>query len=494
MKRILALLITLALLLPLVACGGGGGTSLLTEETDTLIRTTGETSTETGSGKHDPTGPAVGFGRADVTPTAAVSLSGYGNEAVRLSKNILDPLYLTCVALFDGETTCLFYQVDVAAASVELTDLVRRVANMVAQIPAEQVIVNASHSHSAPVSSGDLGAFWLAQVSKGAQDATRAAIADLDHVSSAEAGQADAENLNFTRRYYAEDGFVAPNYDSRTNGGAITAHEFKADPTIRWVRFKRDNQKDVVLTNWQCHATMTGGSKKYDVSADFVGQFRKYAEEALDVYTVYFQGGAGNVAPSSSIAGEAPYSSDYKKMGKALVDTMVNAWDSATPIRLGKLNFTSRTFAGKVNHSTDDLVEAAMKVQSFWQNTMDAARTTEMAKPYGISSPYEANAIVSRAKLGETSDVGLYAFSFGDFALVTAPLEMFSNTGEDLRARSPYAMTFFLGYTNGLIGYMPAATSFPNKGYEVVICRFVQGTTEEIEEEQLSMLAELKTQ
>ena len=58
MKRILAVLLTLTMILPLVACGGGS--SLVPEENGTLIHATGEAPMETGEGKHDPTGPAVG--------------------------------------------------------------------------------------------------------------------------------------------------------------------------------------------------------------------------------------------------------------------------------------------------------------------------------------------------------------------------------------------------------------------------------------------------
>ena len=45
----------------------------------------------------------VGFGRVDITPREPLPLMGYGNTMRRISANVLDPLYATCVAVSDGE-------------------------------------------------------------------------------------------------------------------------------------------------------------------------------------------------------------------------------------------------------------------------------------------------------------------------------------------------------------------------------------------------------
>jgi len=81
MKRSLSLLLALALL-TLTACSGG---SVLEPETggeaETLIRTTAPVTAETtaNSGAHDPTGPAVGFARAEVSPDPDTALPQGGN-------------------------------------------------------------------------------------------------------------------------------------------------------------------------------------------------------------------------------------------------------------------------------------------------------------------------------------------------------------------------------------------------------------------------------
>jgi hypothetical protein len=52
----------------------------------------------------------IGFGRANITPDDLVHLTGYGNDNVRIAKEIRDPLYATCIAFTDtdGNTGMVF--------------------------------------------------------------------------------------------------------------------------------------------------------------------------------------------------------------------------------------------------------------------------------------------------------------------------------------------------------------------------------------------------
>ena len=49
-------------------------------------------------GVHNAAGFCAGFGRADITPTNSVPLAGFGNTEMRMSRRVLDPLYVSCVA------------------------------------------------------------------------------------------------------------------------------------------------------------------------------------------------------------------------------------------------------------------------------------------------------------------------------------------------------------------------------------------------------------
>jgi len=46
------------------------------------------------------------------------------------------------------------------------------------------------------------------------------------------------------------------------------------------------------------------------------------------------------------------------------------------------------------------------------------------------------------------------------------PVELFTEIGQAVRRASPYPHTFFFGYSNGLLGYLPTAEAHRQGGYE----------------------------
>jgi hypothetical protein len=64
-------------------------------------------------------------------------------------------------------------------------------------------------------------------------------------------------------------------------------------------------------------------------------------------------------------------------------------------------------------------------------------------------------------------DLFLHAIRVGDVVIAGMNAELFFETGLEIRARSPFADTFVLGYTNGTIGYLPRAEDYPPGGWNV---------------------------
>ncbi|HLU94843.1 MAG TPA: hypothetical protein VKZ54_11990, partial [Membranihabitans sp.] len=57
------------------------------------------------------------------------------------------------------------------------------------------------------------------------------------------------------------------------------------------------------------------------------------------------------------------------------------------------------------------------------------------------------------------SDIGIWA----------APLELFCEISNEIRDRSPFAYTFYYGYTNGWLGYMLTEEELGYGGYEPMV-------------------------
>jgi hypothetical protein len=96
----------------------------------------------------------------------------------------------------------------------------------------------------------------------------------------------------------------------------------------------------------------------------------------------------------------------------------------------------------------------------------------------------EANMRVRRATLdltvktrrskGTEIAMEFQAIRLGPTALVGIPVEPFAEIGAEVKAASPFATTFFSGYTNGSEGYMAMPYAFDEGGYEVWMTPFAR--------------------
>jgi neutral ceramidase len=62
----------------------------------------------------------------------------------------------------------------------------------------------------------------------------------------------------------------------------------------------------------------------------------------------------------------------------------------------------------------------------------------------------------------------------GGMVMWSAPVELFSEISMNVRKDSPFANTFYAGYTNGWFGYLPTAKAFSEGGYEPATSPFTE--------------------
>jgi hypothetical protein len=67
-----------------------------------------------------------------------------------------------------------------------------------------------------------------------------------------------------------------------------------------------------------------------------------------------------------------------------------------------------------------------------------------------------------------------------DIAIWAAPLELFCEIAMDVRNRSPFPYTFYFGYANGSLGYLPTRAEFPRGGYEPGVSPFTEQGGEDL--------------
>ena len=176
---------------------------------------------------------------------------------------------------------------------------------------------------------------------------------------------------------------------------------------------------------------------------------------------------------------------DHRQVGRTLAQVTRQALSQAQPLCPGDLKLRNVLMDCLVNHTTDHLAPMAQAIT----DEPDPEKQKEMMAASGIHSRFLRKAIIRRAGMPEKMPMELAAVSIGDFAIAFASVEMFDTNGKQLRAASPFSMTFSCGYSLNCHGYMPSAQAFPHGEYEADICRFLPGTGENIA---LTLCAELQ--
>lgn len=434
----------------------------------------------------------VGVGRANITPDYSVPLAGYGNTSARMSTEVYDPQYSTCIAFTDecGETVLLFHN-DLTRTDDNVMTC-RPVIAKATGIPEDHIVISATHNHSAPDTNSPLEVIrrYLHDLAKWMTDAAVEAMADRKEVEGAYVTSTQVQGVNFTRHYIMDDGSICGD-NLRGTGTKSVAYLNEADHTLSLIKFTRKGDKDVIMANFQAHPHSGGGSKKYYITSDMVGSMRDKMEAEADCKFLYFSGGSGNVNSNSRIK-EDNIPKTYIERGQYLARAAMDAADGYKKVKIGKIRMITTDLEEEINHSEDDKLEDAKRIANLWVETNDLSLCVAEGAKYGIKSPYHANAIIAKAKMDKFWTVrNVGAFTIGDIAFAIVPYEMFHQMGSYIRENSPFKMTFIVTYANGHYTYHPTKDAYDFCAYECCLSRSHPGTAEKQADIYVQLLKEL---
>ena len=433
---------------------------------------------------------SIGFGRVDISPTEPTPLRGYGFSSGRMSSNIQDPLYATCIALTDsGQNTVLIFSLDLTNSYTHAIDAARQQISEKTGVPVDAIMVSATHNHSSP----DLMNMAEPSVPRYIESLknwmTQAAVLAMKdraettvHIASAK-----TENLNFVRRYQLQNGTYAGDNFGNFKSAPIACHETEVDNELQLVLFKRQNKKDIILANFQTHPHREGGSKNTNVTADLIAPFREKMEAALGCHFAYFTGASGNVNPTSRIEGEN-VTANYTEQGHALADYALEAYDSFKEIPATSVRITKTVYAANVDHTFSSWGSLANDAIDYYMENGNVDFYKKFLQGSGIKNVYHLNAVATRSKMPPQEEIAIYGISLGDLAFVTVPFEMFDTNGMEIKNGSPFSMTFVLTCANNNYSYLPSELAFKHGGYAVDVTLFTRGTAEELVARYLDML------
>lgn len=468
MMRPLALALTFVLLLALCACGQSGGEGAAAAGNATF---------------------RAGFARRDITPMdEGISMRGFGDEAYRLSTDVISLIYVDCLALQDKEgNTALILSLDMGGTNAHTQ--IREAVSKATGVPVSNVVESCTHQHSSPADAYNASyrAFLVEQ-------AAAVAVAAMEDLAPAtiEMTTVQTERMNFVRHYIMNDGtYAGDNFGSTASG--YKEHVSQADPSMQLVKFVREGEgkRDILLTNFQGHPHLGAMAYYTSIHSDTVGVYRDAVSAALDCEAIYFSGAGGNVKMKSAIEGEN-LTEDFKEHGRLLSKYAINAEGTYTPIEAGTIRSVETSYTATVDHSEDHLLDVATAVNAKYKGGSSASSAMALAGDNGISSVHHAGAIVTKFNMGATAEIEhMVAIAVGDLAFVAAPYEMFDQDGVYIKEESPFKMTIVCTIANGGYGYMPTLETFEYNGYEADTSKYIPGTAEALAEQFVQMLEQL---
>ena len=481
------MLTLIMLLATFTACGDGGDDPAATTTGETTAETTAASTTEPAKTKSDKL--YVGYGRADITPIKdgeiiPVQLGGYPFE--RIADVVFTEIYTSCTAIRDQEgDTVLLFTVDCINISSQIAMEIRTKIKEATGILPKNILITSSHSHTTPnVSDTSLVSIQIYNkyvFFPGFVEAAKAAIDDLALCTELYAGTLDGTGYNFIRRYI------------RNSEGKIV-HEIDGDHSMPVVKFVREgDKKDVIFANWAAHADTVIGSSKTAVSGDYYYYFTEHAEKELGAHVSLFNGATGDVNPYSKLAGETKVNST-RPYGRKIADILIDGINSLEKLDIvGDVSVANKAVPLKVDHELDGKKDQAKEINDLYAKEGESNAYKQKCAQYEIVNIHEAHRILSNFESPATENMTVSVATIGNIVFATAPYEMLTQTGLDIKSNSKFDLTFVCGYTNGTHGYIPAEYSFANKDYEVYSCRYVKGTAEKIQADISKLVDKLYT-
>ena len=465
MKKILSILLTIAIVFGLCACGG--------------------------SGNNNENKPAeclqVGFSKIDVTPDFSVGLEGYADTATRRSEGIFSYIYITCIAMSEAGETILLYTLDFASCYEGMTELIRKTVSEATGIPQTHIFAGATHNHSAPSPMRSdpeclqYREIWLAAV----VDSAKEALKDLAPASVLSA-QPEIENMNFVRHYKMSDGTHAgSNFGSFTDS-QIEGHSVEGDHKMTLVKFDRPEGKDdILLVNWAAHPDHGNKIGRNNIGADYPGALRDKVESETGLKVAFFSGASGNMNPDSKIPAEQ-HGLDVVQYGERLADYAIAALPTLAPVEGSGIKTMSASVTLDVDHSWDHMIDEAKEVYEL--SNINSGSANALGKQYNFSSYHQARMIIARYSYELTQDKNIHAFCVGGLGFISGDYEMFTETGMFIKENSPFTTTFIV---TGNTGYLATEAAYDYRSYEADTATFAKGSAEKLGDKFVELLKAL---
>jgi hypothetical protein len=434
----------------------------------------------------------AGAARRTINPQLGTGIAGlrlFGSPIQAIESD----LTATVLVLGNGNTKVAVIAVDLCVLSMAEGGRLRSAVAEALGTPDSHVLLNLSHVHSSPA----LPEFMaMTDTDEDVRFRTRyehdlqgrlveAAVEAAGRLQPARIGCGWGESTIGVYRRETRDG--------RDVLGEVPDHPI--DPSVGVIRVDDlDGNPIAVAFRYSAHP-VTVGSRSHVASADYPGPARDVLERHLGGLALFLQGCGGNVNPRVGIGYEVDCRDTKNRVGLELGgEALKIAATIRTNTRAGERrplgnvpNILFTPWEPVDGHTCTHLaaaqttaalefaelpsLEKAREILAHWQRTREERlRGDALDWEVRAAQKYEhwATKLVAAVEDGHpTHGLQLQALRVNDILISAMNMEVFFETGLEIRARSPLPDTFVLGYTNGCFGYLPRGEDYPQGGWQI---------------------------
>jgi len=221
----------------------------------------------------------AGVAKTNISPWLGLSIVGYMND--RKVAGIHDEIHVRALVLDDGTNTLAFAVVDSCLVPREILDAAKARVPSAAGIPVENMLISATHTHSAPCTypgfqsqtDPEYDAFLVRRIADAILQAWQKRVP-----ARIGWGSGSVPDEVFNRRWFMKEGTIGPNpfgkegETVRMNPPGASPDMVKPagpiDPEVAFIALETVDGKPLgLLANYSLH--YVGGTVGTDISADY---------------------------------------------------------------------------------------------------------------------------------------------------------------------------------------------------------------------------------
>lgn len=412
-----------------------------------------------------------GVSEEQITPKVGGNLFGYTLDV--FSDSVNDDLTATAYYFSNGKTEAFMISITVCVITENITSRLRSEIEQKTGVPADYIIIHATHTHSGP-STADTPGFGAADqdylenifipgIEKAAIDAKKHAEPVTMAISQGES------RVAINRRELTEENEIILGQNPWA----------PCDLKMTVISFK-NNEGEIKgsMVHYACHGTAAG--RNHEITRDWSGVMVDSVTEYGGGICAFFNGPQGDIGPRLMNGQTTGGNANRKR--RLVMAALDHGASIEAAMEHGAIAANDAVRIFRQNRSYQDAPLTVSK--KYIKIPVEQRPSLEFAKAeyekykectvnqLGGLAAYLRNVIKSYEdgyEDREFYEVEQIIIKIGDVAFVSFSFELFAEIGLRIQKHSPIPFTLSLSNANGTDGYFPTESDICRGGYEVTM-------------------------